>query len=194
MLLRNYTNYVIIRNILSKRFWLIHICFFFSKWHKNIFCFQSFHSLLQIRADAHVHATIINAHDIICLIFTHFSVESQGYIWIYRMELFIPLSILCIPRAFKSVMKPGISFTNSVVYTIYRRNVWKVFFERAECIGAFMSPEMENKPLFVELHEKEVTKMFYGCLRWLWSASMGPWRRTGITHDGRDIVKRIRYS
>ena len=33
MLLRNYTNYVIIRNILSKRFWLIHICFFFSKWH-----------------------------------------------------------------------------------------------------------------------------------------------------------------
>lgn len=70
----------------------------------------------------------------------------------------------------------------------------KGFFERAECIGAFMSPEMENKPLFVELREKEVTKMFYGCLRWLWSESMGPWRRTGITHDGRDIVKRIRYS
>lgn len=50
----------------------------------------------------------------------------------------------------------------------------KGFFERAECIGAFMSPEMENKPLFVELHEKEVTKMFYGCLRWLWLVSMGP--------------------
>lgn len=99
---------------------------FFSKWHflQEYFrwCFQSFHSLM-IHADACARYDYKHAWYNLSNIYG-FSVEFQDN---YRMELFMPLSILCIPRAFKSVMKPGISFTNSVVYTIYRRNVWKVF-------------------------------------------------------------------